>query len=61
MKNTLYAFLPMIKCITKNEDICIEASGNLDFEGITSQLLMADKFNLTFTVNNIIDSVYRAD
>ena len=60
-KHTLYAFLPMIKCITKNEDICIEASGNLDFEGITSQLLMADKFNLTFTVNNIIDSVYRAD
>ena len=51
----LHAFLPMIKCIA--QDDCITELTNGD--EILPLLLMADKFNVLYTADNIIYSVYR--
>ncbi len=52
----LHAFLPMIRRITKDETL----TDDTDADEVTTQLLMADPFNLTYAPKNIINSVDRA-
>lgn len=52
--HTLYAYLPMVKSIIQNENI-----DQYSKDELKDLLLMADNFNLTYTVN-IINSVYRS-
>ena len=51
----LYAYLPMIKAITR--DVTILDSSDTD--EVTEQLLMAEPFSLKFHPNNVIYAVYR--
>ena len=51
----LHAFLPMIKCIAQDDSITELTNG----DEILPLLLMADKFNVLYTADNIIYSVYR--
>ena len=53
--HSLPAFLPMIRRITLDNTI----TDNTDTEEVTTKLLMADPFMLTYTANKIINAVYR--
>lgn len=53
---TLYAYLPMIQRIIKDDTLSDDA---VDLDEITAKLLNADKFNLAYTANKVINAVYR--
>ena len=52
---TLVAFLPMIRRIAQDDTITSLTST----DEVTTQLLTANKFNLTYNPNRIINAVYR--
>ncbi len=53
--HTLHAFLPMIRRITNDDTI----TDGKNTEEVTTQLLMAESFTLTWSSNNVINAVYR--
>ena len=53
---TLYAYLPMIQRIIKDDSLIDNAD---DLDAITAKLLNAGKFNLAYTANKVINAVYR--
>ena len=53
--HSLLAYLPTIKAIIKDNDLDDDTDFNdLNLDDITCQLLMASKFHITYTANNVI-------